>query len=112
MLRYSRHPARMDDSPLMPGSEAFIFLSNTHPDFVRALIGTVLKIGWEVFSPQRGDDDREAKVRFRDRTIDEVGYNESSTIKCRDHFHGGRLNRIYNRSGQVPKPPTSSRASS
>jgi hypothetical protein len=38
----------MDDSPLMPGSEAFISLSNTHPDFVRVLIGTVVKIGWEV----------------------------------------------------------------
>jgi hypothetical protein len=112
MLRCSRHPARMDDSPLMPGSEAFISLSNTHPDFVRVLIGTVVKIGWEVFPSQRGDDDRGAKVRFRDRTIDGAGYNESSTIKCRDHFHEDRLNRIYNRSCQVPKPPTSSKVSS
>jgi len=77
----------MDDSPLMPSGEAFISLSNTHPDYVRVLIGTVLKIGWEVFPSQPGNDDREAKVRFRDRIIDGAGYNESSAIKRRDHFH-------------------------
>jgi len=102
----------MDDSPFMPTNEALVSIGKSHLDHVQLLIGSELKIGWEVLLSQQGNYDWKTRFQLRDHFIDRAGYDDGSTIKRSEHLQEEYVDRICNRFYQVASPPASSRVSS